>query len=143
MDEAERLIYTHHTGRAAPPSASVRQVYAICERRAGKTRIAALVAVFVALRRDYAQLLAPGEQAGVLRLNICRPAKRPPQPLHPHDRAMRSLTSRCAPAANMCTPVSRRTRAAAITWALSDGLKLNIGSSMSVGSLAARKTFPT
>ncbi len=65
MTEAERAIYTRHTGRETPPTSPAREVWCIAGRRAGKSRIAALLAVFVAAFRDYAAVLAPGEKATV------------------------------------------------------------------------------
>jgi len=63
LDAEERAVFTRHTGRHEPPGTPVRQVYAICGRRAGKTRVASVVAMWVALSRDYRALLAPGETA--------------------------------------------------------------------------------
>ncbi len=63
LDEQERAIFTRYTGRREPPGAPVRQVYAICGRRSGKTRVASVVAFHTAASRDYRPLLAPGEVA--------------------------------------------------------------------------------
>ena len=56
------------TGCDTLPSTSAREVYAVCGRRAGKSRIAALIAVFAAFFRDYRPQLAPGERATVMLL---------------------------------------------------------------------------
>jgi hypothetical protein len=56
--------YTEHTGRTDPPQQQASEGWLICGRRSGKSLIAALVAVYLALR-DYSAYLAPGE-IGVL-----------------------------------------------------------------------------
>jgi hypothetical protein len=58
MDEAARACVRAATGRAAP-AAPVREAWVIVGRRGGKSRIAALVAVFLSVLRTYR--LAPGE----------------------------------------------------------------------------------
>jgi hypothetical protein len=65
MTEAERAIYAQHTGRQTFPTVPAREVWCIAGRRAGKSRIAALLAVFVAAFRTYVDVLAPGEKATV------------------------------------------------------------------------------
>ena len=71
MTEAEAETYRHHTGRAEPPSAPFREAALIVGRRGGKSRVLALIAVYLATFRDYAPHLAPGEVAtiGVLAAN--------------------------------------------------------------------------
>jgi hypothetical protein len=56
-------IYRQHTGREAPPGPA-REVWTIAGRRGGKTRIAALLAVYLACFRTYR--LAPGETGVVM-----------------------------------------------------------------------------
>ncbi len=63
LDPPELDTYTKLTGRTLQCLAPMKSVYSICGRRSGKTRIAALVALYVAIRRDYVHLLAPGEMA--------------------------------------------------------------------------------
>jgi hypothetical protein len=46
-------LYQRHTGRMAPPSAPAREATLICGRRAGKSRVLALVATYLAAFRDY------------------------------------------------------------------------------------------
>jgi hypothetical protein len=70
MTAAERETFTHHTARQTPPQTPPRQVFAICGRRAGKTRVASLVAIYFAIRRDYHALLAPGESCIVPLLGV-------------------------------------------------------------------------
>ena len=65
MDESELAIYRQHTGREKAPDAPAREGWVVAGRRAGKSLIAALVAVFVATCRTYGKHLAPGERATV------------------------------------------------------------------------------
>lgn len=60
-DEDAAAIYSRHTGRAGMPTTAAREAWVIVGRRGGKSRIAALVAVYLACFRDYAGVLAPGE----------------------------------------------------------------------------------
>ena len=55
--------YRKHTGRQDAPTAAVKELTLICGRRAGKSRILALIAVYFAIARDYAPYLGPGELA--------------------------------------------------------------------------------
>jgi hypothetical protein len=66
MDEIERVIYRAHTGRQKPPAAPFREAWVIAGRRAGKSRIAALIAVYLAAFKEYGACLAPGEVATVM-----------------------------------------------------------------------------
>lgn len=60
--------YRKHTGRDDVPVEQFREVYAVVGRRGGKSAIAALVATFLAVFRDYSAVLAPGEQGVVMLL---------------------------------------------------------------------------
>jgi hypothetical protein len=62
MSAADLDRFVRHTGRPIPPTAPVREAWLLVGRRGGKSRIAALVALFLAIRRDYTKLLAPGER---------------------------------------------------------------------------------
>ncbi|MHB1011951.1 MAG: hypothetical protein ACYC37_03480 [Desulfobacteria bacterium] len=66
MEEAELEVYRRHTGRKDLPQGQAREGWLIVGRRGGKSRIAALVAVFLACFRDYADILAPGERGTVM-----------------------------------------------------------------------------
>lgn len=65
MDDAMLALYRRHTGRDAPPTAPFIEAALICGRRGGKSRILALIAVYLACFRDYAPFLAPGEVATI------------------------------------------------------------------------------
>jgi hypothetical protein len=62
LEPAELLTFTLHTDRQVPPAAAVSEAWMPVGRRGGKTRTAAVVALFLAIRFDTARL-APGERA--------------------------------------------------------------------------------
>jgi len=62
-EKADLATFARHTGRQAPPAAPVREAWLIVGRRGGKSRSAALAALFLGIRRDWARILAPGERA--------------------------------------------------------------------------------
>ncbi len=61
MSPTDTAIYTHHTGRTDAPTEAFREAALICGRRGGKSRVLAVIAVFLAVFRDYRGLVAPGE----------------------------------------------------------------------------------
>lgn len=65
MSAAELALYRAATGREAPPTTPCRELWAIVGRRGGKSRIAALLAVYLALRSDYRDVLVKGEKGVV------------------------------------------------------------------------------
>jgi hypothetical protein len=65
LDEDELVIYGRHTQRPEPPADEVDEAALICGRRSGKSMIAALIAVYLALIPDWREYLAPGEAATV------------------------------------------------------------------------------
>lgn len=58
--------FRRHTGRTTAPTEPFNEAWVIVGRRGGKSRIAALVAVFLAVFRDYTDVLADGERAVVM-----------------------------------------------------------------------------
>jgi hypothetical protein len=58
----ELAIFRHHTERATPPTRPFREAAIICGRRSGKSRVLALLAVYLGAFGDYRDFLAPGEQ---------------------------------------------------------------------------------
>jgi hypothetical protein len=62
MTAWELSTYRHHTERVDPPIGAFREAAIICGRRGGKSHILALLAVYLAVFRDYSNFLAPGEQ---------------------------------------------------------------------------------
>jgi hypothetical protein len=65
MTNAEREVFRLHTKRLRPPTLPAREAWVVAGRRSGKSRVAALVAVYLAALRDYSAALAPGEVATV------------------------------------------------------------------------------
>ena len=61
MDADALAIYQRCTGRSRPPTESATEAWMVVGRRGGKSRIAALIALFLATFRDYREYLAPGE----------------------------------------------------------------------------------
>ena len=66
MTNEQASLFRTHTGRHALPTIPAREGWLVVGRRGGKSRIAALVAVFLACFRDYRAALAPGERAVVM-----------------------------------------------------------------------------
>src|SRR4029079_4138923 len=54
----ERAVFRDCTERKAPKSGGYTEAWSICGRRAGKSAILALVAVFLTVFRDYRQYLS-------------------------------------------------------------------------------------
>ncbi len=65
MDADTLALYRHHTGRMEPPTQAFTEAALICGRRGGKSRILALIAVFLATMQDVTPHLAPGERATI------------------------------------------------------------------------------
>lgn len=66
MSDDQLALYRACTGRETTPAAAFNETWLVCGRRAGKSFVLALVAVFLAVFRDYTQFLAPGERGTVL-----------------------------------------------------------------------------
>ncbi len=66
LDEEAMALYRECTGRTTAPTEPASEAWVIAGRRAGKSRIAALVAVFLACFRDYRDVLSPGEYGTVM-----------------------------------------------------------------------------
>lgn len=66
MDDDARAASKQFTGRDDLPTEQASEAWIIAGRRSGKSRIAALVAVYLAAFRDYAKVLAPGEVGTVM-----------------------------------------------------------------------------
>lgn len=59
-------VYRRCTGRTTSPTEPAKEAWLICGRRAGKSFILALCAVFSACFRDWGPHLAPGERATIM-----------------------------------------------------------------------------
>jgi phage terminase large subunit-like protein len=68
MTEEDLTLFRRHSGRARPPEIPAREAWVVAGRRSGKSRIAALVAVYLAAFTDYRPVLAPGEKGTVMLL---------------------------------------------------------------------------
>ena len=66
MSAAQRALYRTHTARQRAPVAPAREGWVVVGRRGGKSLIAALIAVFLAVFRSYEDILAPGERGTVV-----------------------------------------------------------------------------
>src|SRR5687767_5631111 len=70
LDEAERLIFTTVAGIRKPPGQRVAELWVIARRRGGKSRMAGLVASYLAAFNTHR--LAPGETASVVALAVSK-----------------------------------------------------------------------
>lgn len=66
LDAEELDVYQRHTGRSVAPTEQAREAWVVAGRRGGKSRMAALVAVFLACFRDYTDVLAKGERGTLM-----------------------------------------------------------------------------
>lgn len=66
MTPEQLAIYRRCTGRSEPPTAPASEAWLVCGRRAGKSFVLALVAVFLATFRDWRPHLSPGERGTIL-----------------------------------------------------------------------------
>jgi hypothetical protein len=62
----EFQIYQQCTGRTEAPTAPATEAWLVCGRRAGKSFMLALVAVYLACFHSYQQYFAPGERGTIL-----------------------------------------------------------------------------
>jgi hypothetical protein len=65
MMEDELLLYRQCTGRTNPPKEPFTEAWLPTGRRGGKSRILALIAVYLGCFRNYREFLSPGEVATV------------------------------------------------------------------------------
>ena len=66
MSPEQLAIYRECTGRTVAPTAPLSEAWLVCGRRAGKSFMLALVAVFLSCFRDYRPYLQAGERATLL-----------------------------------------------------------------------------
>jgi hypothetical protein len=59
-------VFKQCTGRTLPPTAPATEAWLVCGRRAGKSFMLALVAVFLATFKDHRAHLAPGERGTIM-----------------------------------------------------------------------------
>ena len=75
LTDGQLAIYRRHTGRQLPPLGPAREAWLVVGRRGGKSRIAALIGVYLACFRDYGSVLAPGERGTLSRPTVARRAR--------------------------------------------------------------------
>jgi hypothetical protein len=66
MTDDQRAIYAQCTGRTEPPTTVASEAWLVCGRRAGKSFILALVAVYLACFHSYTRYLQPGERGTIM-----------------------------------------------------------------------------
>src|SRR5215472_11991103 len=70
IGDGDRDLLQRCTGLDAPPPGGVTEAWLVCGRRAGKSFILALVAVYLAVFREWSEYLAPGER-GTVKVIAC------------------------------------------------------------------------
>ena len=65
MTEEQLEVFACCTGRSTAPTAPFNEAYLVCGRRAGKSAMLALVAVYLATFKNYSPYLAPGERGTI------------------------------------------------------------------------------
>jgi hypothetical protein len=65
MTEHQADLFRQFSGRQTPPTAPTREAWVVVGRRGGKSSIAALLATYLAVSRDYTPYLAHGEVATI------------------------------------------------------------------------------
>jgi len=68
MSPEDLAVFTRFTGRSSVPTSAWREAWLVVGRRGGKSRVAAMIAVYLACFRDYSAVLAPGERGVVMLL---------------------------------------------------------------------------
>jgi hypothetical protein len=66
MTPEQLATYEACTGRSEAPSEPLTEAWLICGRRAGKSFVLALIAVFLACFKSYTEFLGPGERATIM-----------------------------------------------------------------------------
>src|SRR5262245_41186006 len=66
MDQAQIEIYRRCTNRTDPPSGGFKDAACVVGRRGGKSRVGALIGVFIGCFYDFKPYLAPGEVGMIL-----------------------------------------------------------------------------
>src|SRR5437879_6468114 len=72
MTPEQLKFYQQCTGRTAPQSQPASEGWLVCGRRAGKSFILALIAVYIACFQDFRSSLAPGERGTILIVAVDR-----------------------------------------------------------------------
>jgi hypothetical protein len=83
--DGDLALFQSCTGLDAPPSDGVTEAWLVCGRRAGKSFILALIAVYLAIFRDWSEYLAPGER-GTIKVLACD--RKQARVIHRYSRAL-------------------------------------------------------
>ena len=63
MTSEDLEVYYKYTGRSDIPKKEFKELWCICGRRGGKSHMALVIAVYLALFYDFQKYLSPGERA--------------------------------------------------------------------------------
>jgi hypothetical protein len=72
LTSAEREAFDRVAGGRSPPTKPVKELWAICGRSSGKSRMAAAISAYVGTCLDHRAKLAPGERGQVLTLSASK-----------------------------------------------------------------------
>jgi hypothetical protein len=93
LDPDDLALFSQCTGRDQPRPGGYTEAWLCCGRRAGKSLILALVAVFLACFRDWSRYLAPGERGVIMIIAVDRKQARV---IHRYCRALLTQVRRTA-----------------------------------------------
>jgi hypothetical protein len=85
LDADALALFRECTGRAVAPLGGFNESWLICGRRAGKSFVLALIAVYLAVFRDWREFLAPGE---VGTIKVLATDRRQSRVIHRYCRAL-------------------------------------------------------
>ena len=66
MTDEQLALYRKFTGRNTPPATPLYEAWLVCGRRAGKSFVLAVIAVFLACFKDWRPYLGPGEVGTIM-----------------------------------------------------------------------------
>ncbi|MCX5884608.1 MAG: hypothetical protein NT096_01625 [Proteobacteria bacterium] len=72
LSEEDLILYQKCTGRQIVPQKPFKEVYFVVGRRGGKSFICAIIAVFLAIFKDFSPYLAPGERGTIMIVAVDR-----------------------------------------------------------------------
>lgn len=72
MTDDEQVCFTKLSGRVDPPTQPVEEAWIIAGRRGGKSRMAALIGVYLSCFKDYSPYLSAGERIKIIVLAVDR-----------------------------------------------------------------------
>lgn len=72
LSEDGKALFRACTGRAEPPEGGINEAWLVCGRRAGKSFVLSMIAVYLVIFRDWRPYLSPGEVGAVKVLAVDR-----------------------------------------------------------------------